>query len=310
MEVGVIGIVLMDGDTKAAEGKIIDRSARISFIDLVYFIGMRLKIFCLLMGVFFLSGCSLSIENAGVEIMSNPEAKVFIDGIEAGTTPYRNNSLKPKETEIKLIAENGEWTKKIRLQNRTSTVIYRDFDKNGESGGYVLKIEPTGDKNKAGLLVNCRPDRATIKIDGDTRGQSPYKWEDVGVGEKQIDISFPARKKVIVFAKAIAGYQLIIDADLMEEVVVEPVSQLPDVSSQLENESEIVIKTTETGWLRVRGQPNTISAEVGKVNPGEKYKILAEQDGYYEIEIVGGVRGWVSTKYADKILEQDQRIGQ
>lgn len=267
------------------------------------------KIVWMLIFSVFLSGCNLANEKAGVEIMSNPEAKVYIDGTEAGSTPYKNNSLKPKEVEVKLVTSKGEWSKKIRLQNRTSTIIHRDFDvESGESGGYVLKIEPTGNKSKAGLLVSCRPDRATIKIDGDAKGQSPYKWEDIGEGDKQIDLSFPARKKVVVFAKAILGYQLIIDADLAEEPISTKMASLqPESSPPLESRGELIIKNTETGWLRVRGQPNTVSAEVGRVNPGEKFLILNEQDSYYEIELSSGIKGWILTKYADKILESDQK---
>lgn len=253
----------------------------------------------LIIGGILFSGCSLSTEKAGVEIMSTPEAKVYIDGIEAGMTPYKNNSLKPKEVEIKLVVDEIEWTKKIRLQNRTSTIVVRDFDlKSNNNGGYVLKIEPTGNSKKAGLLVTARPDRSTIKIDGDTKGQTPSKWDDIGEGEKQIDISFPARKKIVVFAKAIAGYQLVVEADLQEEVLIEPVtdeSELPTKSEQ------IIIKPTETGWLRVRGQPNTVSAEIGKVNPGDQYDLISEQEDYYEIEFEEGKMGWISTKYADKI---------
>lgn len=266
---------------------------------------MKQKLLLLLLTAGLLSGCTLGTEKAGIEIMSYPEAKVYIDGKDAGMTPYKNNSLKPEEVEIKLVTDLGEWTKKIRLQNRTSTVIQREFGKEERfSGGYVLNLEPTGDGKKAGLLVSSQPDRSTIKIENEVKGMTPMKWEDIGEGEKQISISYPAHKPVIVYAKGIKGFQLLIDAQLPEEeVVFDQVapSNVSSPSAELTTGKSLVIKETETGWLRVRGQPNTVSAEVGKVNPGEKYEILDETDGYFEIKMNNGINGWISAKYADKI---------
>ena len=71
----------------------------------------------------FLSGCLVSTKKSAIEINSYPVAKVYIDGKEMGLTPYRNRQLKPGEIEVRLITNESEWTKKIKLQNNISTVV-------------------------------------------------------------------------------------------------------------------------------------------------------------------------------------------
>jgi len=251
-----------------------------------------------------LSGCSLLPQKAGIEIMSYPTAKVIIDGKDAGMTPYRNNSMKPGSAEIKLSTNEVSWTKKIELINGVNTVIDREIGKTEkENSGYLLTLESTGDKNKTGLMINAIPDKATVSINGEILGRTPLRIEEIGEGEKQVSISLPRHKTIIVLVRAIRGYQVVIEADLKEEIPVnierktdEEISSQP--SSNLIKRT-IKIKETETGWLRVRGQPNGQSAEIGRVNPGVVYEVLDERDGYYEIEIGSEKTGWILAKYAE-----------
>ncbi len=63
----------------------------------------------------------------------------------------------------------------------------------------------------------------------------------------------------------------------------------------------IIIEDTPTGFLRVRMEPSTTATEAGRVNPGEKYTILEEDNGWYEIEYDEEKTGWVSGQYAEKV---------
>jgi hypothetical protein len=247
----------------------------------------------------FLSGCVILPQKAGIEIISSPSAKVFINGREAGMTPYKNNTMVPSEVEIKLVTDNSTWVKKIQLPNGVNTVIDRELGTaSTDNGGYVLTLESTGDKEKAQLMINSVPDNAAIKIDGEIVGMSPLRLPDIGEGEKQITISLPRHKSITVLIRAIRGYQTVIDADLKEEVA-EVVAEPTLAVASTENFG--IIKETGTGWLRVRGQPNGQAAETGKVDVGTKHKIIDEQDGYYEIDLGEGKTGWVSTKYVEKL---------
>ncbi|HOZ80736.1 MAG TPA: PEGA domain-containing protein [Candidatus Woesebacteria bacterium] len=247
-----------------------------------------------------LSGCSLLPEKAGVELLSYPTAKVFIDNKEAGITPYRNNNLKPGKISVKLQAEGMEWKGEIKLINGTNTVVERDLNKNNnDSGGYVLNLEKNGDNKKSGLIVVSNPDRASVSIDGEMKGMTPLMIDDIGEGDKQIIISFPMYKKITVFGKGIPGYQSVITADLVKETEVEEVEKV--VEKPIIN--KIKIKQTETGWLRVRSTPDSNGSEIGRVKPGEEYQILETRDEWYKITLDGEKIGWVSAKYVDNISE-------
>jgi hypothetical protein len=240
--------------------------------------------------------------------MSYPNAKVYINGKEAGMTPYKNNSLKPGEVDIKLTTENSEWSKKLHLENGANTVINREFGNNEESnGGYILYFESTGDQDKAGFLLSSRPDRSTVKIGDEVKGLSPLKIDNVGEGDKKLTVSFPGYKNLSSFVKFINGYQLVAEADLAKEeiavipeIVDEPESNIGTASAIGSTAVMVTIKSTETGWLRVRDIAGSSGVEVSKVKPKEQYKLLEEKDGWYKIDLGNGKNGWISAKYADK----------
>jgi len=71
----------------------------------------------------FLGGCSLMPKKSAIEISSYPIAKVYLNGKEVGTTPYKDTNLEPGEIEVKLMSGDKLWTRKIKLQNNVSTVI-------------------------------------------------------------------------------------------------------------------------------------------------------------------------------------------
>jgi hypothetical protein len=273
---------------------------------------MKRKIFELIVVAgcsLFWGGCNLIPKKAAVEIMSNPTAKVFLNGKEAGMTPYKNSSLVPGEMEIRLEAANQTWTKKLVLHNNVNTVIDWEFGKEeAKSGGYVLYMENTGDNSKAGLLVNASPDKSSVQIDGEIKGFTPMRLDNIGSGDKQVTISYPAYKGINVFVKAVKGYQLIVEANLASQKEQEAIAEETSYSSLASTPTpagmgQVKIKQTETGWLRVREQANSSSAEVGKVNPGEKYQLLEEKSGWYQIDLGNNKKGWVSAIYAEKVSE-------
>ena len=251
---------------------------------------MKQKIIGLILMAGLLSGCNFSIRKSGIEILSYPTAKVYIDGKEAGMTPYKNNSLKPGEVDIRLTTGEMEWNKKVHLENGANTVINREFGKtNDDSGGYILYFESTGDNKRAGLLISSRPDRAAVYIDDEIKGYSPIRIEEVGDGDKKLGVSYPGYKSMNSYVKFINGYQLVVETDLAKEavtIVSEPsVTESEISSSSTQIQSWIVIKETETGWLKVRESANSSSNEITKVNPGEKYKLLNESNGWYQIDL-------------------------
>lgn len=263
---------------------------------------MLKKFFILIIAAFFLSGCSLSPKKSGLEIMSFPVAKVFLNGKEMGSTPYKNMNLKPGENEVKLVSGNKEWKRKIDLQNNINTVVDWQFgEENNTDSGYILYLEKTGDK-KASLLVNSSPDKSTITIDGQVKGISPIKIGDIGEGDKQLSISFPGYKDINVFMKAINGYQLVVNTKLAMEKndINKIIEQQTEATSSLSVAKKITIKETETGWLKVRETDSSSAKEITRVKPGEIYTLLEEKTEWYLIDLNNGKSGWISSTYALK----------
>jgi hypothetical protein len=245
-----------------------------------------------LLSSLFLGACG--VEKSGLEIVSSPIAKVYLNGKESGMTPYKNNSLKPGSLVVKLEDDGKYWEREIKLQNNVTTVINWKLD--GDGSGYILSMEKSGENGS--LLINTNPGGAMIFIDGEFRASSPAKIENVGEGDKKITLNSPGYKNVNLLVKIVDNYQIIIDAKLEKEEskIIEVISPVP--TRQMV--PMVKIKETETGWLRVRNSPNSNGAEIGKVKPGENYELLDQNSDWYQIRFEDR-DAWISTKYAEKI---------
>lgn len=237
--------------------------------------------------------------------MSYPTAKVYINGKEVGSTPYKNLDLKPGDNEIRLTTDKREWKKTLELQNNINTVIDWQFgDETDNDSGYVLYLEKTG-SNKPSLLINTVPSKATIKIDNIVRGSSPMKINEISGGDRQLTVFSPGYKSVNIFMKAISGYQLVVETKLaVEKVDVDQALQKEKEATSsglsVEQNKKVIIKETETGWLKVRENNSASSKEVIKVKPGEQYVLLSEEKDWYKIDLGSSKSGWISATYAEK----------
>jgi len=260
------------------------------------------------LSAFLMTGCSLTPQKSGVEIMSYPTAKVFIDNKEAGMTPYKNVTLKPGEVEIRLEARGSQWIKEVELKNNVNTVINWEFgDSDEESGGYLLFMEKTGDEKQSGLMISANPDKAAVAIDGEIKGFTPMRMDDIGQGDKHVAITFPGYKSINLYVKALVGYQLVIEVRMVEEKVgqtqtTELELEVEPPEEVVESKGEVKIKETETGWLRVREASSSASREIMRVKPGETYELLDEGSSWYKISLDEEITGWISARYADKLL--------
>ena len=247
----------------------------------------------------FLGGCSFSNKKTGIEIMTNPSAKVYINGKNEGSTPYKSNNLKPGEIDLRLEHNETVVNKKIKLRDGSASVVYWDFGKNEEeSGGYVLSMEKTGDKKMVGLIASSIPTKSIVSVDDETVDYTPKKIDNLGEGDKKITISFPSYKSTNIFVRGIKGYQFIVEAKLAKEEIIEPIAIEPTPTSLAEKKM-VTIKETETGWLRVRESSSSASAEIDKVNPGESFELLETNNDWVKIKLNDNQSGWVSATYVD-----------
>ncbi len=282
--------------------------------------------------IVFLSGCSLKKAPAALQITTTPTANVFVDGKLLGKTPYQGSNWKPGEISLKLIPESvsvplASWEGKIKMSSGILTLIEREFAaSDNESSGQILSLEKIKDKKSAGLSVISDPDGALINVDGEAKGFAPLLLDKIGVGDHQIVVTKEGYREKTIRAKAVAGFKLVVNVKLgqkMEGVVASPsgtltpsptptgkatktsptprpTSSKPTPTGISTGTSQVLIKETPTGWLRVRQEATTSSAEVAKVNPGETYSVLEEKTGWFKIEYEPGKEGWISSQYATK----------
>ncbi len=281
----------------------------------------------ILASTLLLSGCSLKKTPAALQINAVPPANVFVDGKLLGKTPYQGNNWKAGEISVKLIPEStsaplASWEGKIKLSNGILTLVEREFGATeNESAGQVLSLEKIKDKKSASLSVITDPDGALISVDGEAKGFAPLSLEKVGVGDHQVTVTKEGYKEKNIRAQAVAGFKLLVNIKLAQKAeegqiatvsgtptpTVKAKASLPSPTAALSPSAssgetkQVLIKDTPTGWLRVRQEPSTAAAEVAKVNPGEKYIVLEEKSGWYEIEYEPGKKGWISGQYAAKI---------
>jgi len=268
---------------------------------------MKKALMLVILASFFLGGCSLSPKRSAIEINSYPVAKVYLDDKEVGMTPYKNKNLKPGEVEVKLVTNNDTWSRKVKLQNNINTVVDWEFGKTKENfGGYILYLEKTGDKKKAGLMVMSDPSGATLSVDNEIRGFTPMKINNIGEGDKHLTITYPNHKNADVFVKAVKEYQLVLEVILAKETIEIQNQNETKIEEEIENKDlietipKIKIKETETGWLKVRESSSSASREIKRVNPGETYDMLLQEGDWTKIDLGSNQIGWVSSKYVEK----------
>ncbi|MFH1522565.1 MAG: pilus assembly protein PilM [Patescibacteria group bacterium] len=80
----------------------------------------------------------------------------------------------------------------------------------------------------------------------------------------------------------------------------EEASSDTEIIKKADEANLILIKETPTGWLNVRQGPNVSFPIIAKVNPGERYILLEENNGWANIKLSEDEEGWVFDMYTEK----------
>jgi hypothetical protein len=281
------------------------------------------------------TGCSLKKGNAGIDIKSTPQSKVFLNDKEMGTTPYVNKQIEAGEYIVKLVSENGQWTSnKVRIVENTLFTINRELAENpDDQTGENVSLE----KGK-GIAVFTTPSQADISLDGQFQDKSPYLIAAASKGVHEITLTKEGYVTRTIKVKNIDGYKVFIEAQLKKasgsttvttpeptatpSATVSPspsasvkatatpkptLTPKPSASAQASaspasstapGEKTITINSPETGWLRVRNKPGADGAEIARVNDGETYSYEEQlSSGWTAIVLKDGTKGYVSSKY-------------
>lgn len=267
---------------------------------------------------------------AALKVDTNPSSLVFVDNIQIGQTPVEKFFV-PGEVAVKLIPNSTSsalpsYQTKVRLTKDTYTIIKRDFGATDpESAGDIISLESQSSKTASLAIVTASPDSASVILDALPQGFTPLLVSSVIPGDHEIVVTAPGFKDRQISAKAVAGYKLTINVKLAGQTQVapeptptpEPVEEAtpsptlkpkstpkpsPKPSPTAITGTYVTIKDTPTGFLRIRELPSTGSKELGKVYPGDKYKLLGTKSTWYQIrvDLDATNSGWISSQYAEK----------
>lgn len=235
-------------------------------------------------------------QKSGISILSTPsEAAVFLDGVEAGKTPFEDKNLAVKEYDVKLEKADLLWLGKVKLTSGTVTVINRDLAKDPASqSGEVLTL----DKGR-GMTIISNPAESEIEIDGKVYGKTPLSV-NLDTGEHTILISHPNYLKRSIRANLADKFNLTISVDLsLSEADLTTIS-----SPKTYEAAQVEVLQTPTGFLRVRDKGSLKGLEIARVNVGDKLILLEELSSWDRVRLSDGTEGFVSSAYVKKTSQE------
>ncbi len=231
-------------------------------------------------------------EKSGIKVLSLPEGMdVYLDEQLAGKTPYQNDNLAVKEYLVKIKKADLTWQNKLLLTSGTLTVVNRELNKEASSSaGEVLTLE-----KGSGVFINSWPGEATVEIDGKAVGQTPL-INNISQGDHNFVLSKSGFLKRSIKATIPENFRLDLNVDLaVAELDLSTISS-PVISST----PMVVVKTTPTGFLRVRDKPSLNGVEIAQVKPGDELVLLEEAPGWDKVRLSDGKEGYVSVSYISK----------
>lgn len=287
----------------------------------------------LVLASWLLSGCTvpfIGAGKAGLKVTTSVPATVILDGKQEGATPFEKIDLKSKTYRLQLIPQSGQpWETTLTLHENLLAVVERTTGNNDqESEGYIMELEKIMDKSQSQLSVVTIPDPAAVRIDGQPKGFAPLTTVLSTEGNHEVIVSSAGYNDKKVPLAVPKGHKLTLTVQLSRTKIASPApetteSAVPETSTTptpiptgTKSQAKITptpkptsaaltrpyveILDTPTGWLRVRGEPNSSTGkELTKIYPKETYKFLESTDsGWYKIKLDDGQEGWISGKYA------------
>jgi len=251
-----------------------------------------------------------------LRIISEPaDAKVYIDNAELGNTPYSSNTLSEGGYDLRMEIPGYE-----TYSTRVNIIK-----------GYTLNISvkffPIPVPNKVSAIKDL-PDLYNVSLENDAIVNDPQTWvkavvywnktrginlEGSGVNKEEVFDYFVDYKGNVYdragnLLKTTEELKTLTEAERGAFLgkVSDGETITPEAKDALEamNKSagkQVKIKATPTGWLRVRDAANLNGAELTRVNVGDTYTVLEENQGWSKIKVSETVSGWVSSDYVEEV---------
>lgn len=246
-----------------------------------------------------------NVPTAGLKIDSDPPALVYINNQSEGMTPF-NKTFPPGEISLRLIPQSNsplpEFRTQLPLTAKTFSYVSRRFSSTGSSG-VSLYFQPSTASETSVQVISSVPESVFVSFDGQSQGSSPLTISPVLPGDHQLlltSVGFQSRNLLI---RVLEGHRLIAQSQL-EPIALPspapPVSPPESSPSATSSASRVTILSTPTGYLRVRSGPSSVSAEIGKIYPGQIFPLISTSSGWVQLDLgktASPSSGWVSSGY-------------
>lgn len=244
-------------------------------------------------------------DKGALQVTSSPVSEVYLNGKLIGKTPFCKcdlpNLIQTGNYTIRLIPLSGDsqpFEQQITISPKIITAVDRTFGQGILGEGSILTFTPLSDTTDTQISVVSFPDKAQVFLDNNPVGSSPIILKKVTDSDHEIKVTKDGYKDKIVNISTKQGFQL--DATIFMEVSTSAQNIATPSASVTPTKIQITILQTPTGFLRVRQDPSVGALQIGQVNPGDKFDLLNEQNGWYQIQLPSGTKGWVSSQYATK----------
>lgn len=257
--------------------------------------------------IFFFS--KSTIGNGALQVTAVPVSDVYLNGKLLGKTPLckcEGKDLLPTGNYLlKLVPQAGDnllpYVENITITKGILTVVDRTFGVGEYATGSVITLVPLQNAKAVQLFVASFPSEVQVAIDGNDSGKTPLMINSLTDSDHELVLTKNGYKDKTVHVHTVAGYQL------KASITLGLISQDGTTSANFQNaaltpvvKTKVTILDTPTGFLRVRSDPSLGASETGQVKPGDTFDFLAEQAGWYQIQLTNGASGWISAQYAEK----------
>ena len=256
-----------------------------------------------------------------LSVVSEPSgASVFVDNTEIGKTPFSSSTLSDGEYDLRVdIGQYEPQLSRIKIQKGYNLNVAAKLFPVPVPGSVVVF---EGSSN----LYNLSSDNLILTADPQSWVDAVTYWNKTrginlaGVGsnkelvfdffidykgglyDKNGSLASDPTKLTDVKKGAYLG-KLSDDAVLSTEAA-QTYKTLTTAPAASVVGKTAKIKTTPTGWLRVRDAANLNGLELAKVNTGETYAILEQGTDWLKIKVSDTISGWVSAAYVDIVSNQ------
>ena len=224
--------------------------------------GVRFKqIILVFIAVILLSGCSQlpfgSKDQGALQVESNSQFLVYIDGEQVGETPYFSEELAVGNYQLKLepvSSDLKEWQVPIQISKRRLTFVRYDANQElHKASSVMLFLEPAPDQSKTMASVTTIPASASVRLDGQVLGFAPIETDQISSGDHELLIEAAGYESKALNVKAVSGHILRVRVELArnaEELLgqttkpSEPTNQLTDPDPSPEPSATPKTKTT------------------------------------------------------------------